>query len=110
MTERRLQLNSLLRTILGEPEDLPDEASLVYFQPPANVQMSYPCIRYERDTTRTLFAGNNPYRLTPRYQVTYIDRSPVSDIPEKLAALPMCTHDSTFVADNLNHYVFTLYF
>lgn len=96
----RLQLQSLLEDITPN----------VYFQPPANVQMQYPCIRYERDRADTKFAGNSPYRHTKRYQVTVIDQDPDSLIPDKVAALPLCTHQRFFVADNLNHDVYTLFF
>lgn len=98
----RLELQILLEEILGSEN--------VYFQPPANVQMEYPCIVYKRDPGETLFAGNIPYRYTKRYQVTVIDRNPDSVIPDKIAALPMCTHSASFPADNLNHNVFNLYF
>ena len=99
---QRLQLHSLLEESLG--------SSHVYFQPPANVQMQYPCIIYKRDTATTRFAGNNPYRYTKRYQVTVVDMDPDSEIPDKVAALPMCAHNRFFTADNLNHDVFNIYF
>lgn len=99
---QRLDLQELLETILGSAN--------VYFQPPANVRMEYPAIVYSRDLAETLFAGNNPYLYTKRYQVTVIDRDPDSLIPDKVAALPMCTFSNAFVADNLNHSVFNLYF
>lgn len=98
----RLNLQAQLETILGTTN--------VYFQPPANVRMQYPCIVYTRDNALTRFAGNLPYRYTKRYQVTIIDRDPDSLIPDKVAALPMCTFDRSYVADNLNHDVFSLYF
>ena len=98
----RLQLHSLLSEMV--------EIGHIYFQPPANVQMQYPCIVYKRDTATTEFAGNNPYRYSKRYQVTIIDRDPDSEIPDKVAALPMCTHNRFFTADNLNHDVFNIYF
>lgn len=72
--------------------------------------MVYPCIRYELDAGQTEFAGNNPYHLSWRYKVTVIDRDPDSQIPKKVAVLPTCTFDRFFVADNLNHFVFILYF
>ena len=105
--DRRLQLQNLLKQVKGpEPEDeLP-----VYFQPKENVTMEYPCIVYQRDSADTLFAGNNPYRFTQRYQVTYIDLKPNSGVVEKLAGLPMCTYSRFFVADGLNHDVFTIFF
>lgn len=99
---QRLQLQQVLKDILGSEN--------VYFQPPANVQMQYPCIVYQRDYARTEFAGNQPYRRTKRYAVTVIDRNPDSDIPDKVAALPMCTFNRFFTADDLNHDVFELYF
>ncbi len=99
---QRLDLQDILEVQLG--------SSNVYFQPPANVQMQYPCIIYKKDQARTEFAGNSPYRFTKRYQVTVVDRNPDSEIPDKIALLPMCTFDRHFVADNLNHDVFTLYF
>lgn len=97
---RRQQLHQLLK-------DLCDH---VYFQPPANVQMQYPCIVYNRDYAETLYAGNFPYRNTPRYQVTVIDQDPDSAIPNKVAALPTSSFERYYAADNLNHDVFTLFF
>lgn len=98
----RLQLHELLVGILGSGN--------VYFQPPSNVQMQYPCIVYSRDSARTAFAGNAPYRYTKRYQVKYIDQNPDSDIPDKIAALPMCSFERHFAAENLNHDVFNIFF
>lgn len=72
--------------------------------------MQYPCIVYSRDRAQTRFASNNPYKYTKGYQVTVIDRNPDSEIPDKVALLPMCEHNRFFTADNLNHDVFTLFF
>jgi hypothetical protein len=102
MAPGRLDLQEILEEILGGPD--------VYFQPPTNVMMQYPCIVYKRDQANTLFAGNKPYRYTKRYQVTVIDRDPDSAIPDKIASLPSCTHDRFYTADNLNHDVFNLFF
>lgn len=99
---QRLQLQTLFEAIIGTRN--------VYFQPPANVQMNYPCIVYKRDNAITRFAGNTPYRYTKRYQVTVIDQDPDSEIPDKIAMLPMCVFNRHFAANNLNHDVFSLYF
>lgn len=72
--------------------------------------MEYPCIVYKRDMARTQFAGNRPYRFTQRYMVTIIDRNPDSLIPAKVRGLPMCLFSRHFVANNLNHDVYNLYF
>lgn len=97
---QRTQLQSLLETITPK----------VYFQPPANIQLEYPCIVYKRDKVHTEFADNSPYRLTKRYLVTVIDRDPDSFIPDSVASIPMCLANRTFAANNLNHDVFILYF
>ncbi len=101
-TAPRLQLQAVLEALLGSEH--------VYFQPPASVQMMYPCIVYSRDFASTAFADNNPYRFTKRYQVTIIDRNPDSEIPDKVAKLPMCTFNRHFTAANLHHDVYDLYF
>lgn len=99
---RRLELQTKLETVPGVKK--------AYFQPPANVQMEFPCIVYREDSTEARFAGNSPYRLTKRYEVTVIDRDPDTEIPDVVRRFEMCSHDTTFSANNLNHYVFTLYF
>lgn len=96
----RLQLQSLLESITEH----------VYFQPPSNVQMQYPCIAYERDGAKADFADNTKYRNTKRYQVTVIDRNPDTNISDEVENLPLCSFSRFFVVDNLNHFVFSLYF
>lgn len=98
----RLQLQSLLEELLESPN--------VYFQPPTNVRMQYPCIVYERDKAATEFADNSPYRHTKRYQVTVIDPNPDSLIPDRIASLPMCLFERFYTVDNLNHDVYNLFF
>ena len=99
---QRLDLQTLLKGIL--------ETDNVYFQPPPTVQMNYPCIVYRRDSANTIFAGDKPYRYAKRYQVIYIDSDPDSNIPAKIAALPMCVFNRFYTADNLNHDVYNLFF
>lgn len=99
----RLQLHQRLKDIAGEGAN-------VYFQPPENVKMTYPCIVYQRDYASNQFADNRPYRHMKRYQVTIITRDPDSEIPDKIAALPLTTFSRFFVSDNLNHDIYSLYF
>ena len=100
MGQRRLELQTLLETL----------APNVYFQPPDNMQMKYPCIVYQRYRAESEFADNIPYKLERSYQVTVIDADPYSAIPDLVAALPSCTTNRFFVVGNLNHDVYTLYF
>ena len=100
--DQRLKLQTLLEELLGSDQ--------VYFQPPTNVQMKYPCIVYKRDRADTKFADDNPYHHTQRYQVIVIDRNPDSEVHNQVAALPMCLYNRFYTADNLNHDVYNLYF
>lgn len=98
--QRRLQLHDLLLTFCDN----------VYFQPPVNVQMAYPCIVYSRDFAETKFADNQPYDKVQRYIVTVIDRDPDSDIPDKVAGIPTSTFNRFFTTDDLNHDVYQVFF
>jgi hypothetical protein len=99
---QRLQLHDILKNVLG--------SSNVYFQPPVNLKMAYPCIVYQRDDARTEHADNLPYSFTQRYQVTLIDPKVDSEVYPKLTALPLCSYQRFYTADNLNHDVFVLYY
>lgn len=96
----RLQLHEILKAFVSN----------VYFQPPENVKLEYPCIIYKRDFATTEFAGNQPYNHTLRYMVTVIDRDPDSKIPGMVASLPMSLFNRFYTADNLNHDVYNVYF
>ena len=98
----RVELQTILEEVLGSEN--------VYFQPPSNVKMQFPCIVYALDNAKTEFAGNKPYRLTKRYQVTSIDRDPDSSVPDGIAQLPLSNLNRIFTADNLHHHVYNLYF
>lgn len=91
-------------------EKLKEMVEHVYFQPPESVKLQYPCIIYQRDDVVPEFADNIPIRTTVRYQVTVIDQDPDSDIPAKVAALPMCRFDRHYRADHLNHDVYNIFF
>lgn len=98
----RLDLQALFEEILGSRN--------VYFQPPSTIRMSYPAIVYERIRIDTDHADNQAYFQHPKYSVTVIDPDPDSEIPGRVAKLPMCSFDRHYTADNLNHDVFNLYF
>ena len=104
----RVQLHTVLCGILECPDR--GDACRAYFQPPASKEIQYPCIVYERSEIDAVHADNAPYRLLDRYQVTVIYKNPDSDLPHRIAMLPMCAHDRHFTADNLNHEIFNLYY
>jgi hypothetical protein len=98
---------TLLQTLL---ESLVPEGKKVYFQPPAKVEMVYPCIVYKLYDVETKFADNSPYSKTKRYQITVIDPNPDTEIPDKVGDLPLSSFVRFFVADGLNHYIYNVYF
>ena len=97
---RRLQLQQLLESFVPN----------VYFQPPTNVKLIYPCIIYKRDFADTKFADDIVYQHKIRYAITVIDQNPDSEIPSKVASLPMSLFNRFFTVDNLNHDVYNVYF
>jgi hypothetical protein len=97
---QRLQLQTLLELITPN----------VYFQPPPNISLEYPCIIYSRDGGQSEYAENAPYLHMKRYMVTVIDRNPDSSLPDKVEELPFCRFDRFYATENLNHHVFNLYF
>ncbi len=99
---RRIELQMILEELLGSEN--------VYFQPPDKKKMVYDCIRYSRSKIKPDFADNRPYQFFDCYQVIAIYKNPDSELPHKIAMLPMCSHDRHYTADNLNHDVFTLYY
>ena len=96
----RLELQSRLEEV----------ADRVYFQPPANIQMEYPCIIYSRDGSSEDHANNELYRHAKRYQVTVVDRNPDTELADKVEALRYSSFERSFAAGDLNHYVFSLFF
>lgn len=96
----RLKLQHLLEGICNR----------VHFQPPSNVRLQYPCIIYKLTDIDSRYADDNPYNLERGYQVTYIDTNPDSIVPLKLASIQKSRFSNFFISDNLNHWVFTIYY
>lgn len=99
---RRKELHKIFTSINGVEK--------VYFQPPESVKMSYPCIRYVINSDFNSRADNILYNHRIMYLVTVIDKNPDSIIPDALRVLPYCEFERFYTADNLNHWVFTIYY
>jgi len=100
--DRRLEFQTALEALL--------DSENVYFQPPPNVQMQYPCIVYERDNQSVKRGDNVAYNLRQRYQVTYIDQDPDGDSIDALSEFPLSAFSRHFVTSGLNHDVFSIYY
>lgn len=83
----------------------------VYYQPPTNVEIEYPCIVYERDRPYSRCADNETYSFLRQYQLTVISRDPDCALPETLVKhFPLCREERRFVLDNLYHTILNIYF
>lgn len=98
----RLELQTKLEAVLGTDK--------VYFQPPASLTLTYPCIVYKRSGIKSQFGDNIPYSLSNEYTLTVIYKDPDSDLVDKVSKLPKCKLDRTYTNDNLYHALFTIYF
>lgn len=102
MARTRLDLHQLLIDHTGVEN--------CYYSPPTGLRMRYPCIVYELAGETNIFADDLPYVHRKRWEVTVIDEDPDSEIPEKLKRLRFSRFDRFFTSDNLNHFVFTIYY
>ena len=100
MGQSRIDFQAILETFTDN----------VYFQPPDNLQLEYPCIVYKREYVTTTFANDKPYIHKKRYMVTVIDRDPDSEIPDQVASLPLSAFNRSFTTESLYHDIYRVYF
>lgn len=101
----RLQLQRVL-------EELKEDGR-VYFQPPESFKLQYPCIIYKLSNGNTSHADNIPYFFKRRYQLRYVTRDPddpLIDVLAKSKALSSIVMVNSYQADNLNQYIYDLYY
>lgn len=99
--DKRIELHYKLLTLLNN----------VYFQPPSNVRLAYPCIVYHKRPPEVKMANNSSYNKTQEYQITVIDQNPDSDTAERILGLfPYCTIESYSIIGNLNHTYLKLHY
>ena len=100
---KRTKLHEKLKTLIG--------SSNVYFQPPESVQLSYPCVIYSIGEGDARHADGMVYSYVNSYEILFIFKKPnVGIIEQVLSTLPMCKMTRAYVADNLNHYAFRVYY
>ena len=100
--QSRLKLQTMLENVLGSEN--------VYFQPPENIKLKYPCIVYEIGGGLRVPADNIKYLYYQGYTVTFITREPDPDVPDKILDMPYCQPERQFKVDNLYHWPFFIYF
>lgn len=102
MARSRLDFHQKLESVLGSKN--------LYFQPPMNLVMQYPCIRYTYAKDASAQADNKNYIRHREYQVVYISRSASLDMVDKLLELPMSSVARTWTVDGLHHTAIDIYY
>ncbi len=90
-----------------------DGVKKVFFQPPKDLQLVYPCIIYSLEGLSSLYSGDKRYLTFPSYSLILIDYDPESIIQKYIMDLTGDCHvsfDRFYTSDNLNHWVYTLEF
>jgi hypothetical protein len=100
MDRERKKIDDILRGIVDN----------VYYQPPTNIHMKYPCIVYKRNLVRIGFADNIPFNRFKGYIVTFIHKSPDDETNNKLLELQGIRFDRSYSSDNLIHDVYEVNF
>lgn len=100
MSKTRQELSDYLHSLVDH----------VYFQPPESYKIEYPCIIYKLSNFEDVFADNLRYRTLKRYELTVISKDPEFDAVDKLREQQYCSFDRFYVVENLNHFVFTLFY
>lgn len=83
----------------------------VYFQPPSNIQMTYPCIVYNKTGKNRHFGNDVIYLSQQGYNITVIETNPDSAIADGIEMhFPYCGINQYFITDNLYHTSLSLYY
>lgn len=82
----------------------------VYFQPPVNITLEYPCIVYKLYDKYVLYADGKPYRKMDVYELTFISRDPDWMGPDKAFDLfGHVSYENEIISDNLYHQILHIY-
>lgn len=98
----RLTLQTKLEDLLGSKH--------VYYQPPENLKMEYPAIRYSKSDEEDIYANNIKYLSMSVYDLVVIDKKPDNPVIKKLLELPYSEFDRHYVADGLNHDIIRIFY
>lgn len=103
MGKDREMLHDILVDILG--------SNNVYYSPPDNMHMKFPCIIYRPAILGSRFADNTRYINMNQYSITVVDEDPDSKIADKILSLPSASSDAPcYTTENLNHWPLSIYF
>lgn len=82
----------------------------VYYQPPENLKMEYPAIRYSKAEITSFYADNKKYLTMNLYEIVVIDKKPDNPVIQEILEMENSSFDRHYVSDNLNHDIIRLYY
>lgn len=92
----RAELQKIFKNILGNNN--------VYFQPPEDIKISYPCILFRLNNPAINQANNKIYIYRNRYAVTIISKNPDDDLLKKfLEEFPYAMVSPRTIVNKLYH-------
>lgn len=102
--ELRYSLDDELRAVLPSDWHL-------YYEPPGEQGLVYPCLVYTKTSGDTRFANNGPYVYNRQYELTCIYEDPDDETPANiLKHFQNCRANRSFVTNNLHHDTMVLYY
>lgn len=102
LEQKRLKLHEFLCELIRSRN--------CYYSPPSSKEMIYPCVVYDLANPNLKHADNIAYLIFLKWTITVIDEDPDSEIASSFFSIPKCSFNSKFESDDLNHFVFSLYF
>lgn len=98
---RRRELQTKLEEILGTRN--------VYYQPPEDVNIKYPCIIYYLRDIPTVKADNIVYKYDGQYTITLVHTKSTNNIKDALIkAFPTIKFNRSYISDGLHHFVYNI--
>lgn len=97
----RIELHNKLVKLMGN--------NRVYYQPPPNIKMEYPCILYFMSEIRSEKANNHNYKQNKGYNITIISKQPDHKVIDDILNLETATYDRRYISDNLYHDIIRLF-
>ncbi len=97
----RLELQRKFEELLGSRN--------VYYQPPENLKMNYPAIRYSLGGIETRSADNKKYSKLNRYDGIVISRKVDPEVINHILELQYVSFSKPYIVENLYHYPFIIY-
>lgn len=85
----------------------------IYFDPPENIQMHYPCIRYQIAKDSIKRANNKLYFSSVGYELIVINKDQdagMTLVKKILGHFMLSTFNRHYISDGLHHFVLTIFY